>query len=73
MTLKVKAGTPRKLDDGDNPSYERWLERVDSLVSRACGLTTGDLPDCCYRDWYEDRVRPIWAAKRALKNAGSEE
>jgi hypothetical protein len=70
MQLKVKAGTPRHLDAGDNPTFERWMQRVDSLVILKCGLSVHDLPDCNYRDWYDDRVRPVYAAQRALRNAG---
>lgn len=73
MQLKVKAGTPRHLDPDDNPAFERWMQRVDAIVVRAIGLSVYDLPDCCYRDWYEDRVRPVYAAQRALRRAGARE
>ncbi len=72
MLLRIKAGVPLKLDDGDNPTYEQWMRRVDRLVSNAAGCGVDDLPDCSYRDWYDLRVRPVRAAARALKAAGAD-
>ena len=48
-------------------SFEQWMARVDAIISDACGgFTSADLPDCCYRDWFNDRVSPKSAAKRAM-------
>lgn len=33
-------------------------------------LSHDDLPDCCYRYWFDDGVRPRQAAARAVKAAG---
>lgn len=49
-------------------SWEDWKKRVDAYLVRETGMTADDLPDCCYRDWYDDGVAPILAAKRAIKN-----
>ena len=48
-------------------SFEEWLRRVDEQIEAACYLSYQDLPDCPYRDWYEDGVSPRAAAKRAIK------
>lgn len=72
MLLKVKAGVPQKLDDGDNPTFEAWIQRVNNFLVRGTGLSAEDLPDCRWMDWYERRVRPIRAANKALKAAGAE-
>lgn len=50
-------------------TFEEWLISVDFWVNRAVGLGREDLPDCPYHDWYEDRVSPRTAAKRAIKMA----
>ena len=50
-------------------SFEDWMRAVDRAVSSKIGLSVYDLPDCCYRDWYDDGVRPASAASRAIKNA----
>ena len=73
MTLKIKAGTPRRMDDSDTPTFEGWMQRVDALVWRLAGLSAMDLPDSTYRDMYDKRTRPCWAAKRALRRAGGPE
>jgi hypothetical protein len=54
VLLKVKAGVGRTLDEGDNPTFNEWMARVDKLLG-CRGLHSLDLPDCCYRDWYDDR------------------
>ena len=68
-TLKVKQGVPQKMDASDTSTFEQWLAKVDRYVGIACGLSYLDLPDCCYRDWYDARVRPIRAANQALRRA----
>lgn len=70
--IKVKPGIPRHLDVNDNPSFDEWFKRVDRFVSRNFGVGLDDLPDCDYLSWYDDRLRPIHAANKALKNAGAE-
>ena len=71
-TIKVKPGVPQTLDAGDNPSFGEWMKRIDGYLIRNIGVSTGDLEDCPYMDWYEDRVRPIRAANKALKRAGAD-
>lgn len=73
MNLKVKPGTPREMDPTDNPTFEQWMGRVDAVCWRCAGLSVYDLPDCLYRDWYDKRLRPVWAAKKALARAGAPE
>ncbi len=68
--MKIKPGTPRRLDDQDNPSFDEWMSRINRLIEHFHGLSVYDLPDCNYKDWYVSRLRPVWAAQRAIKNAG---
>ena len=67
--LKVKKGTPRHMDETDNRSFEAWMTAIDGILTRYRGLSAYDLPDCCYHDWYDARVRPVHAANRALRYA----
>lgn len=69
VKIKVKSNTPQKLDPGDNPTFEKWCSRVDSLLSIHTGLGRDDLPDQPWQRWYEQRLRPIRAANRALRKA----
>jgi hypothetical protein len=50
-------------------TFEEWKKKVDQHVETMIGLSCDDLPDCCYRDWYEDKVDAKAAAKRAIRNA----
>jgi len=69
MKLRIKEGVPHELDPGDNPTFDEWMDRVDSVVWRAAGCSVHDLPDCNYRDWYDERLRPVRAAARAVRRA----
>ncbi len=56
------------------PSFEDWMRRVDAVIAgRLCGLVSSDLPDCCYRDWFDAGVGPQEAARRAIANANDED
>lgn len=52
---------------GVHQTFEQWSVSVDFWINRELGLSKDDLPDCPYREWYEDRVSPRTAAKRAIK------
>ena len=39
------------------------------ILSDRTGMSSDDLPDSPYRDWYDDGVKPSGAASRAIKNA----
>jgi hypothetical protein len=55
-------------------SFEEWMKTVDAhLSNRAGGMTSADLPDCCYGDWYEDGLSPSTAARKAIRVAQGEE
>ena len=71
MRISVKAGVPAKMDAGDERSFEAWFTSCDALLTRCRGISINDLPDCRFRDWYDDRLRPIHAVNRALELAGA--
>lgn len=50
-------------------TFEQWLREVDRAVVAKVGLSYQDLPDCCYRDWYDQGVSPKGAASRAIRSA----
>jgi hypothetical protein len=50
-------------------TYDEWMAEVNRIVGEKVGLSTDDLPDCCYRDWYDNGVSARAAASRAIKNA----
>lgn len=70
--IKVKPGVPRVMDATDNPTFQGWMHRIDRLITAWAGLSVHDLPDCPFREWYEDRLRPIRAANLALRRAGGD-
>lgn len=47
-------------------TFEQWMEKVEKIVSRTCGLSTMDLPDKCYADFYDDGMTAARAAKIAM-------
>ena len=50
-------------------TFEQWMQLVDKEINNLTGLSSSDLVDCCYRDWYDDGVNPRAAARRAIKNS----
>ena len=67
--IKVKKGVGMVMDKEPIPSFEEWMRKIDALLLYCRGIRLYDLPDCPYRDWYDDRLRPIRAANKALKYA----
>jgi len=51
-------------------TFEQWMAEVNQQIENMYGLSSDDLPDCCYRDWYDDGLSTKSAARRAIKNAG---
>jgi hypothetical protein len=49
--------------------FGEWMRRVDEIIYNRCYVGAEDLPDCTYRDWYDDGMTPKKAAGRAIKNA----
>jgi hypothetical protein len=47
--------------------FDTWLAKVNSAIESRCGLSSDDLSDCCYYDWYADGVSPSDAAQMALE------
>ena len=69
MKIRIKEGTPYEMDASDRPTFEQWMERVDSIVWRAVGCSVYDLPDVDFHTWYDERLLPIRAATRAVRRA----
>ena len=51
-------------------AFVDWMRRVDRAVIRKSGCSVHDLADSCYRDWYDDEVKPSEAADMALAEEG---
>ena len=52
-------------------SFEDWKATIDRILWRDHTLFSDDLPDCPYRDWWEDGVSVRSAAARARLPARS--
>lgn len=53
----------------EDQKFKYWIDKVDTEVEKRVCMSVHDLPDCPYRDWYEDGVTPVQAARKAIKNA----
>ena len=53
----------------DNETFEGWMAEVDALVESSIGLSTRDLPDRPYYDWYEDYLSPKMVARKVIGSA----
>ena len=48
-------------------TFEQWMTKVDKIIGLMTGLSVYDLPDCPFRDWYDDEFSPAQAARKALQ------
>jgi hypothetical protein len=53
----------------DEQGFDAWYAKVDAAVQAKTGLSVDDLPDCCYRDWWEDGMTAGQAARAAIRSA----
>ena len=51
-------------------TLREWMAKVDAQLRAICGLTSSDLADQPFGDWFEDGVSPREAAKRMLRDEG---
>jgi hypothetical protein len=47
-------------------NFNNWMHSVDVALEGLCGMSYMDLPDKCYRDWFEDGIEPEEAAQMVL-------
>jgi hypothetical protein len=47
-------------------SFTAWMNAVDAALLRAIDMTSSDLADCAYRDWYNDDMSPVSAARLVI-------
>lgn len=50
--------------------FDAWMAEVDALLCDRYGVTTDDLPDARYRDWFDAGVRPRAAVARLARSVG---
>ena len=50
--------------------FNIWLVDVSDCVEEQSGLDIRDLPDCLYRDWFDEGMKPEDAARKALEESG---
>ena len=51
------------------PTYQEWKKAINDYLWEEWGVTADDLPDCPYRNWYEEDVPATEAAMVAVRNA----
>jgi hypothetical protein len=42
----------------NNLTFDQWIQKINKLLILEIGLTTDDLPDMCYMDFYESGTSP---------------
>lgn len=49
-------------------AFEHWRAQCDLLVTHRYMVGIDDMPDACWRDWYEDGLRPVEAVDTAAED-----
>ena len=47
--------------------FKEWMRALNRHVSAKLGIDAGDLPDLCFRDFFEDEMTPKEGAEHALE------
>ena len=50
-------------------AFDIWVRKVNQVIEMNTGLGLDDLPDCPYRDWFEQGMSPVKAARWAIRLA----
>jgi hypothetical protein len=50
-------------------TFESWMKAVNAAIGVRVGLSTEDLPDVAYRDWFDAGRTPEEMARFAIANA----
>ena len=58
--------------DAREEAFSKWMGKVNARLIEKTGMTSEDLPDCCYRDWFDDGMQPRSAAAQVIKAAKGE-
>ncbi|RMD98394.1 MAG: hypothetical protein D6816_16270 [Bacteroidetes bacterium] len=51
-------------------TFKEWMRQVDRELIRKSGLSSRDLADQTYWDWFFDGISPEEAAEETLENEG---
>ena len=51
-------------------SFQQWMQQVDRVLARKCGLSHMDLADQCWYDWFDSDMTPKEAAQECLDDEG---
>lgn len=52
-----------------NDAFTAWMAKVDDAIAgKLAGLTSDDLIDQPYSDWFDGGMSPAAAAKKAVRN-----
>jgi hypothetical protein len=57
------------MTQANDREFRMYMRRVDACLEARIGLSSGDLPDACYRDMFEGGMEPMEAAKEAIAAA----
>ena len=51
-------------------TFPQWMQKVDAEIEKICGLSSMDLADQPFHDWFDDGMDPAEAAELTLEDEG---
>lgn len=69
ITAWMDAPVNKDVAENSDAGFDAWMKKVDAEVQKISGMSSSDLGDVPYRDWYDDGVAFSRAARRVIKNA----
>jgi hypothetical protein len=48
--------------------YDRWMRCINAMLSKLLGVSSDDLVDICWMDYFDDKLDPIKAIRAAIRD-----
>ena len=55
-------------NDIPDHNFKEWMGIVDRKIQGLTGMSVDDLPDQCYRDWFDSGMTASEAAREIMEN-----
>tara|TARA_R110002020_G_C15921757_1_gene742917 strand:- start:302 stop:511 length:210 start_codon:yes stop_codon:yes gene_type:complete len=56
--MVITAQMKQQIANEEQKQFDAWMNRVDRILIASIGLSSNDMPDCCWRDMFQDDMTP---------------
>ena len=66
--MVITAQMKQQIANEEQKQFDNWVNKVDSILIATIGLCSNDMPDCLWRDMYQDDMTPQDAIELAKED-----